>query len=673
MGSSSPCIEACALSQCHEAAVLLMDSSCATLSGCHLSRNLCAGIVMLDASAGCISGNTITHNEKCGIVCAGRSSARVCGNTVMGGNGGGVWIRERSCVVLEENLIALSLKVSLQVSDDSTPTVHKNRIINGCNGGIVVHGAARGFFSDNVITGHNKAGLGVTDSARPHFVGNSICSNRAGGAILTGHSVSKWHENVVDDNMLFGMHVRGNAALFALAGSASHNCGPGLQLQEGGHAEVLDVCFDANARSGAIAVGNASLKLSNCRVRSEAPRCASSDGEHAAHQAFADAHMPSTHGHGGGPVATNAAQAKCSKQQRIGVHVAGHARVEIVSCQVQGHTSGNVAVQGCSVCTIKDSTITGGTWAGIVLQGTSQTVLTRVDVGQVRSAGVLCMDQAVLTADSSKFSDCKGVGILLAGNTRALLMRNAIVGNVGTGLVIKETASVDMRRNRVSGNGLHGVTIEGACALTASENVIFENGGAGIQTVQLSTAPCGAEERTSAVPELIAFANILMSSSKSASVAAALDGSVRGLVAGNMLDSWRHTPYENLSNVDSEDGQDEGDQDEGEQGEANDMDHDYDVRHDDARQLTLGIDSVHQGPNDARHGVDLSSMPGLAAHLGAVDVAQEMFGDNATVERGELVALLCNELLPLDYYGPAPDKPTQVVAMPDGSSALILG
>ena len=278
------------------------------------------------------------------------------------------------------------------------------------------------------------------------------------------------------------------------------------------------------------------------------------------------------------------------------------------------------------------------------------------------------MDQAVLTADSSKFSDCKGVGILLAGSTRALLMRNAIVGNVGTGLVIKETASVDMRRNRVSGNGLHGVTIEGACALTASENIIFENGGAGIQTVQVSTAPCGAEERTSAVPELIAFANILMSSSKAASVAAALDGSVRGLVAGNMLDSWRHTPYEDLNNLDSEDGQDEGDQD-----EADDVDHDYDVRHDDARQLTHGIDSVHQGPNDARHAVDLSSMPGLAAHLGAVDVAHEMFGDNATVERAELVALLRNELLPLDYYGPAPDRPTQIVAMPDGSSALILG
>jgi hypothetical protein len=242
-------------------------------------------------------------------------------------------------------------------------------------------------------------------------------------------------------------------------------------------------------------------------------------------------------------------------------------------------------------------------------------------------------------------------------------MRNAIVGNVGTGLVIKETASVDMRRNRVSGNGLHGVTIEGPCALTASENVIFENGGAGIQTVQVSTASCGAEECTSAVPELIAFANILMSSSKAASVAAALDGSVRGLVAGNMLDSWRHTPYEDLNNLDSEDGSDEGD----------DVDHDYEVRNDDARQLTHGIDSVHQGPNDTRHAVDPSSMPGLAAHLGAVDVANEMFRDNATVERAELVALLRNELLPLDYYGPAPDRPTQIVAMPDGSSALILG
>jgi len=479
------------------------------------------------------------------------------GNAVLGGNGGGVWIRERSSVVLVENLIALSLKVSLQVSDNSTPVVQNNRISNGCNGGIVVHGGARGVFSDNVISGHNKAGLGVTDSARPHFVRNSFFRNRAGGAIFTGHSRSEWNENIVEDNLLFGIHVRASASVQAVGGSISLNSGPGLQLQQYGNARVLHARLHGNTRAGAIAVGHATLELSNCNVGSQAPR----HGEgaitfellHSVNNTDTSS-SPGGATEAGGAPAVDAARSKSSMQQRIGVQIAGDARVEITSCQVHGHASGNVVVQGRSGCTIKDTTVTSGTWAGIVLQGSSQTVMSRVCVRDGRSAGVLCMDQAVLTAEANTFIDGKGVGLLMAGSSTALLARNAIVGNAGTGLMIKERAVVDMRQNRISGNGVHGVTLQGPCSVTASENALFENEGAGIHSFGVKCESSDSHDATDGngggVPELFATHNFLLSSTNPASVAAAVDGPIKGLMHGNMLDSWQTLPFEDLDKPD---------------------------------------------------------------------------------------------------------------------------
>lgn len=739
VGSSKPLIESCTLSQCQQVAVLLMGTSSATLRGCYLNYNMCAGIVMLDTSSGDLCGNTIAHNEKCGIVCAGRSSARVFGNAVLGGNGGGVWIRECSTVSLVENLIALSLKVSVQVSDESCPTVHKNRITNGCNGGIVVHGSARGLFTSNIITGHNKAGLGVTDSARARFVGNSLCNNRAGGAIFTGQSYTEWEDNMVDDNLLFGMHVRGNASVHAQSGSASLNCGPGLQLQESGHAQLLGVSLDGNKRSGAIAVGNATLKMCSCHLRATAPQHPASDTNHKPNNAPATSRNASTTaaaaegGAGGAEAAGNA-----DKTQRIGVQVAGDARVDILSSCIQGHGSGNVVVQGRSSCTIKDTSITSGSWAGIVLQGTSQTVMRRVHIGHVRSAGVLCMDQAMLTAEGSEFSDCKGVGLLMAGSSRALLIRNAIVGNAGTGLMIKELACVDMRKNRISSNGLDGVTLEGACVVTASENAIFENEGAGMHSMATDPSSCAAAQYWSeptAVPELIAFANILVSSKNLASVAVAIDGPIAGIMCGNMLDSWQTTPHEDTGRKNSDDNDDDDApiygqahaQDEAQDGPSS---QDATVHHDSSTsQVLTSTGETAQEP--ANGGMAEAAENGGRAEVAAKGTiafllsdtsstehrvqgrldggtgvmqqgvrqalntqVEQMLGEqfeafsaatlthssalrehqplshNATVERGELAALLRNELLPLDCYGPAAQKQAQLVAMPDGSTAL---
>eukprot|EP00277_Geminigera_cryophila_P010807 CAMPEP_0179451718 /NCGR_PEP_ID=MMETSP0799-20121207/35795_1 /TAXON_ID=46947 /ORGANISM="Geminigera cryophila, Strain CCMP2564" /LENGTH=942 /DNA_ID=CAMNT_0021247303 /DNA_START=70 /DNA_END=2898 /DNA_ORIENTATION=- len=670
MGSSHPLIESCSLSQCHEVAVLLMGTSRATLRGCHLSHNKCAGVVLLDEAKGQLTSNTIAHNEKCGIVCAGRSSAHVVGNAVLGGNGGGVWIRERSAVVLVENLIALSLKVSLQVSDDSTPVVQNNRISNGCNGGIVVHGCARGVFSDNVVSGHNKAGLGVTDSARPHFVRNSFFRNRAGGAIFTGKSRTDWNENIVEDNVLFGVHVRASASVLAVGGSISLNSGPGLQLQEYGHARVLHTCMHGNTRAGAIAVGHATLELSNCHVRSEAPQPL--EGRN---------HTSRTEGDGAS--AAEVAQTKIPTQQRIGVQIAGDARVEVASCEVHGHASGNVVVQGRSGCTITDTTITSGTWAGIVLQGSSHTVMSRVCVRDGRSAGVLAMDNAVLTGSNNKFIDGKGVGLLMAGSSRALLARNAIVGNAGTGLMIKERAIVDMRQNRISGNGVHGVTLQGPCSVTASENALFENEGAGIHSLGVICEPSAqdaADGNGGGVPELFAIANVLLSSSNPSSVAAAVEGPIKGLMHGNILDSQQIMPCENLDrnqvendahqDSNNEQEQDDYDQLQIEQAEHVEAPAVFAAAHRNTRPTNGSIAFLLSELDTPEN--DTSKDSPQAPRVDAETEEHEVFGDNVTVSRAELVALLRNTLLPRDCYGPAPREAVQAMTMPDGSISLVV-
>jgi len=51
---------------------------------------------------------------------------------------------------------------------------------------------------------------------------------------------------------------------------------------------------------------------------------------------------------------------------------------------------------------------------------------------------------------------------------------------------------------------------------------------------------------------------------------------------------------------------------------------------------------------------------------------QQVFGDNTTVPREELMALLRNKLLPSDCYGPAPREAVQAVSLPDGSISLIV-
>ena len=100
--------------------------------------------------------------------------------------------------------------------------------------------------------------------------------------------------------------------------------------------------------------------------------------------------------------------------------MAGDAHLTLYSSRIEGHASGNVVVQGRSTCTMTNTVIARGTWAGIVLQGSSQTSLSKVRVLDLRSAGVLCMDKAVLTADRSEFVDGKGLGLLFAGSSRAL-------------------------------------------------------------------------------------------------------------------------------------------------------------------------------------------------------------------------------------------------------------
>ena len=673
-GSSSPYIESCSLAHCREVAVLLMGTSRATLKNCHLSHNMCAGIVLLDAAAGELTGNTIAHNEKVGIVCAGSSSAILTGNAVIGGNGGGVWIRERSDVFLYENLIALSLKACLQVSDDSSPRVEKNRIINGCNGGIVVHGCASGKFSDNLISGHNKAGLGLTDQARPHFVRNRVLNNRAGGAIFTGHSHTEWHDNVVDDNLLFGMHVRGNALLVAEGGSISNNSGPGVQLQEDGHAQVRDTKLNSNLRVGAIAVGHATLALSHCAVegheqpsqRGVSENVVDADPHRSLSAVTATGVVVHALGMDGGCV-------RPLRHQRIGVQVAGDAHLTLYSSRIEGHASGNVVVQGRSTCTMTNTVIARGTWAGIVLQGSSQTSLSKVRVLDLRSAGVLCMDKAVLTADQSEFLDGKGLGLLFAGSSRALLMRNAIVGNGSTGLSLKEAACVDLRSNRISGNGLHGVALEGPCSVTALENAVFENQGSGIFSLATPVVPCTGTG-IGGVPDLFALANVVVSSSAAGSVSASLDGPIKGLLSGNLLDSWHedHSFYTDLDHsgngyVAAEANQRHGSEQSGwgeqEGGEGGEVDTSRS-----AFAATNAILAAQAGSGDTL-GLASNAVLSAGARQGLL-VEGAAAGTNMTVDRTKLAALLCDELLPLDCYGPTRSGADVLIKMPDGGIVL---
>ena len=679
-GTGSPCISSCTLSQCREVAVLLMGSSRAKIEWCQLSHNKCAGMVLLDSAAGELVGNTIAHNEKCGIVCAGRSSARVVGNAVLGGNGGGVWIRERSCVELQRNLIALSLKVSLQVSDDSNPTVLHNSICNGCNGGIVVHGRARGVFRHNVISGHNKAGLGVTDAAQPHLESNVFCRNRAGGAIFTGQSVTELHDNTFQDNLLFGIHVRANASVRAEGDSVCLNSGPGLQLQECGQAMMIDVALQGNTRSGAIAVGQATLLLSNCHVRSEAhePRCP--DVERALAHAGADTVSAANARQRDAAADTTQASRTTSKQQRIGVQVAAEARVEITGCHIQGHASGNVVVQGRSSCTLRDSSLSSGSWAGVVLQGTSTTVMIRVLVREARSAGVLSMDEAALTADSCQIVDGKGVGMLLAGSTRALLMRNSIVGNAGTGLMIKQSARVDLRRNRISGNGVHGLNLEGPCSVSASENAIFENEGAGIHALAVKWTPCAAEEVVEADaigPELYALANILVSGNTRASVAAAFDGPLRGQLFGNMLDSFHfsHSHQADTPQADDAHLENEGDgshrrRDHGPGRAQEDVSTSQRVGREGGSAEPQTDQFAALAPAASRMGWGGGGGGGCRLEIGET-LLEDSLQDNVCVEKRDLVSLLKQELLPMDYLGPGRKGELRSARMPDGSLGLM--
>jgi len=659
-------------------------------------------MVLLDSAAGELVGNTIAHNEKCGIVCAGRSSARVEGNAVLGGNGGGVWVRERSCVELVRNLIALSLKVSLQVSDDSNPTVLHNSISNGCNGGIVVHGRARGVFRHNIISGHNKAGLGVTDAAQPRLEHNVFCRNRAGGAIFTGQSDTSLHNNTVQDNLLFGIHVRANASVHVEGGNVSLNSGPGLQLQEGGQARLVGVGLEGNTRSGAIAVGQAVLQLSNCHVRDEALEPRSPDVERAlAHVGADSVSASSARSRDAGADRSHAARST-GKQQRIGVQVAGEARVHITGCHVQGHASGNVVVQGRSSCTIRDSNLSRGSWAGVVLQGSSETVMDRVLVREARSAGVLSMDEAILTADSCQLVDGKGVGLLLAGSTRALIMRSSIVGNAGTGLMIKQSARVDLRRNRISGNGVHGLNLEGPCSVTVSENAIFENEGAGLHALAATLAQCDAagvaEGDARGGPELYALANVLVSGSTRASVAAAFDGPVRGQLFGNMLDSFQlshddllETGHHEMPQHDDADLAAEGGSSnrrhahgQGQVQEGAVATHAHHVRSSQGAASPLGeqppqvtVPSPRDGSlaallHEPPSGGAEAAAPVVTDGRGDAPLLQDSFLENACVEKSHLVSLLKHELLPLDYLGPGRQGEMRSARMPDGSVALLV-
>ena len=657
--------------------MLLMDNSSATLRNCRLSRNKCAGIVLLDSAAGELHGNTIAHNEKCGIVCAGRSSASVVGNAVLGGNGGGVWIRESSLVSVRENLIALSLKVSLQVSDDSTPTVEDNRISNGCNGGIVVHGRARGSFRNNLISGHNKAGLGVTDSARPRFEGNTFVNNRAGGAIFTGRSCTEWYDNVCQSNLLFGMHVRGNASIDAGGGASFSNAGPGMQLQESGQALVQQASFHGNQRAGVIAVGNANVKLVHCVVSSEplhkAGAQAASSGQPLEPSA---GHLPffSRQGQAAQAAADPADAGRDSgKKQKIGVQVAADARMELGSCRVEGHVSGNIVVQGRSNCRMHDTVVANAPWAGIVLQGTSRTELSRVCVRDARSAGVLCMDQAVLEADSSEFVDGKGIGLLMAGASDARLVRNAITANSGTGLMIKESANVNMYSNRISNNGVHGVSLEGSCFVAASENAIFENEGAGIHSTGVGR--CSSGGGVVGIPELVAVANILVSGPGAGSLAAVLEGPITGVLHGNILDTWQTIPLLEAQQEADHAVDAALDDDDAHNAQVGDEEREVVVPHV-AGPAGGGDESGAEPPADwrgapARRGPD-ASRPESIDSQGA-DSTSELALGNVVLPRCEVVSLLRDELVPSNGYGPVPEHEVRgAMRMLDGSLALLV-
>ena len=667
-GTSCPHMEACTLAQCREVALLLMENSNATMMNCRLSHNKCAGIVLLEGAAGNLKGNTIAHNEKCGIVCAGRSSASIVCNAVLGGNGGGVWIRERSTVVLSENLIALSLKVSLQVSDESAPTVQSNRISNGCNGGIVVHGHARGRFSRNLISGHNKAGLGVTDSARPHFEHNSFVSNRAGGAIFTGNSNSGWHDNVCQGNLLFGIHVRGNASINVVGGSSALNSGPGIQLQESGHANVEEGRFYGNRRAGIIAVGHSTVKLSNCVLSNELLPCSSADSNEQQPAALPSGLALSWRADAGMQVASgppDAVHEKDLNNQKIGAQVAADSRIELVRCRVHGHASGNVVVQGRSTCLMSDTCVDSATWAGVVLQGASRTQMSRVCVRDARAAGVLCMDQAVLEAENSEFVDGKGVGVLMAGSSDTRLVRNLIANHSGTGLVVKESANLNMLSNRISGNGMHGISLQGSSFVAASENAVFENEGAGIHSSGVSSAPCGPDTAMdgNGTPELVACANILVSAANAGSLAAVLDGPITGMLQGNILDSWQMTPLwhpdqdTHLENRDTSIFR-------------------VGPEHDAVANAPATAGSAHSGAMTADTPTASSpdnpplAMPEAGGSLSAGTRSASAEG-NLTLSRCEAVSLLRDELLPSDSYGPVPEQPVRgVVRMQDGAMAL---
>ncbi len=724
VGNSNPHIESCTMAHCREVAVLLMDNSSATLRSCRLSRNKCAGIVLLDSAAGDLHGNTIAHNEKCGIVCAGRSSASVVGNAVLGVNGGGVWIRESSLVSVRGNLIALSLKVSLQVSDDSTPTVEDNRISNGCNGGIVVHGRARGSFRNNLITGHNKAGLGVTDAARPRFEGNTFVNNRAGGAIFTGNSRSEWYNNVCQGNLLFGMHIRGNASIDAGGGACVANAGPGMQLQESGHALVQQASFHGNQRAGVIAVGNANVKLAQCVVSSEPPHTAGAQAAASGQPPEPSAgHLPFfSRQEQAAPAAADPADAgrDAGKTQKIGLQVAADARMELVSCRVEGHASGNIVVQGRSTCRMHDTVVANAPWAGIVLQGTSRTELSRVCVRDARSAGVLCMDQAVLEAENSEFVDCKGIGLLMAGSSDSRLVRNAISANSGTGLMIKESANVNMYSNRISNNGVHGVSLEGSCFVAASENAVFENEGAGIHATGVGWAPCsssggvvGMASAGSGIPELVAVANILVSGAGSRSLAAVLDGPLTGVLHGNILDTWQtialneaqqeadHEADTALGDYAAQTAQVGDEQREvasphvagsvggsNESGVAAGGGNESGVAAgggDESGVAAGGGDesgvaaSATETPADSHDAADASvrTAPGESRHENVAsrgaDSTSELALGNVVLPRCEVVSLLRDELVPSNGYGPLPEHDVRgAMRMLDGSLALLV-
>jgi len=294
---------------------------------------------------------------------------------------------------------------------------------------------------------------------------------------------------------------------------------------------------------------------------------------------------------------------------------------------------------------------------------------------------VLSMDEAALTADSCQIVDGKGVGMLLAGSTRALLMRNSIAGNAGTGLVIKQSARVDLRRNRISGNGVHGLNLEGPCSVSASENAIFENEGAGIHALAVKWTPCAAEEvvvEADAIgPELYALANILVSGNTRASVAAVFEGPLRGQLFGNMLDSFHfsHSHQADTPQADDAHLENEGDgshrrRDHGPGRAQEDVSTSQRVGREGGSAEPQTDQFAALAPAASRMGWGGGSGGGCRLEIGET-LLEDSLQDNVCVEKQDLVSLLKQELLPMDYLGPGRKGELRSARMPDGSLGLM--